>query len=117
MSSPPSAGPTVFTDHIDPSSRAMALGRSFGVTNALRWAPLAAANTIVADTSTAATTQSWAKLSTPAAQPAGTLANATNRVRSAPTITGRLWWYSTHGPNGIVITAAASPAAAASIAT
>ena len=59
------------------------------------------------------TTRSWAKLSQPSANAAGTLISAANRVRSMATITGRLRRNSTHGPSGTATTApAASPAAA-----
>jgi hypothetical protein len=59
------------------------------------------------------TTRSWAKLSRPSANAAGTLITAANRVRSIATITGRLGRNSTHGPSGSATAApAASPAAA-----
>ena len=59
------------------------------------------------------TTSSWAKLSQPSANAAGTLAIAANRVRSIATMTGRLRRNSTHGPSGTATTApTASPAAA-----
>jgi hypothetical protein len=59
------------------------------------------------------TTRSWAKLSQPSANAAGTLISAANRVRSIAIITGRLRRNSIHGPSGTATTApTASPAAA-----
>ncbi len=75
-----------------------------------RWPPVKAMSAAATMTET---TSSWAKLSQPSANAAGTLSIAANRVRSMATITGRLRRNSTHGPSGTATSApAASPAAA-----
>jgi len=59
------------------------------------------------------TSSSWAKLSTPSANAAGTLISAAKRVTSIAIITGRLRRNSTHGPSGTATSApTASPTAA-----
>ncbi len=61
------------------------------------------------------TTRSWAKLSRPSANAAGTLSSAAQRTRSIAIIAGRLRRNSTHGPSGTATTApTANPVAASS---
>ena len=95
------------------SNRAFATSKSSGRTMVFRKAPPAALNAMLAAATMTDTTRSWAKLSRPNANAAGTLISARNRVRSIATITGCLRRNSTHGPSGTANAApTASPAAA-----
>lgn len=108
IAAPPSGGPSAVAVQVVDSNRPLAAIRSAGGTRAFRNAPLAALKAMSAAPTMHDTTRSWAKLSQPSANAAGTLSNAANRIRSIAIITGRLRRNSTHGPSG---TASAAPTA------
>lgn len=80
-------------------------------------APLAALKAMSQAATTMETARSWAKVRSPRAKAAGTVASAAQRVRSVATMTGRLRRNSTQGPSGTATSAPTARPAAASAAT